>query len=315
MKELLKPKNDVVFHCLFRKGNEAITKSLISSIIGKEIKKIELNNDRFLLQKYPNQKGGILDLNATLDDGILCNIEIQLADKGYTEKRFLYYWSRNYGGQLVKGDAYGILNKTISILIIDFELEKLKDIVEPHTKWQIREEKYSHKLLTDDLEIHIIELPKSIKMFERNENNKLLQWMMFLDNPNNKGVLDIMKKNENIADALWKLEEISEDKKLRRIAELEEKWKRDEISAQLYWKETGLEEGRKEGRKKGRQEGRREGRQEGRQEGITEGSKKQKIKTAKEMIKDGLSIENIIKYTELTEQEIETLIKEINVND
>ena len=89
MKGLLKPKNDVVFHCLFRKGNEAITKSLISSIIGKEIKNVQLNNDRYLLQKYPDQKSGILDLNATLDNGILCNIEIQLADKGHTQKRFL----------------------------------------------------------------------------------------------------------------------------------------------------------------------------------------------------------------------------------
>lgn len=167
MKELLKPKNDVVFHCLFRKGNEEITKSLISSIIGEEIKNVELSNDRYLLQKYPDQKGGILDLNATLDNGVLCNIEIQLADKGHTEKRFLYYWARNYGAQLVKGNDYEMLKKTISILIVDFELNELKDMIDPHTKWQIREEKNSHKLLTDELEIHIIELPKSIKMFEK----------------------------------------------------------------------------------------------------------------------------------------------------
>ena len=156
MKGLLKPKNDVVFHCLFRKGNEAITKSLISSIIGKEIKNVQLNNDRYLLQKYPDQKSGILDLNATLDNGILCNIEIKLADKGHTQKRFLYYWARNYGAQLVKGNDYETLKKTISILIVDFELNVLKDMIEPHSKWQIREQINSHKLLTDDLEIHII---------------------------------------------------------------------------------------------------------------------------------------------------------------
>ena len=93
VKELLRPKNDVVFHCLFRKGNEKITKVMISAIIGEKIKEIELNHDRYLLQKYPEQKGGILDFKATLDNDVLCNIEIQLADKGHTEKRFLYYWA------------------------------------------------------------------------------------------------------------------------------------------------------------------------------------------------------------------------------
>ena len=55
-KELLKPKIDIVFHSLFRPGNEDITKSMISAITKEEIKEINLNNDRHLFGKYPEEK-------------------------------------------------------------------------------------------------------------------------------------------------------------------------------------------------------------------------------------------------------------------
>ena len=294
--ELLKPKNDVVFHCLFRKGNENITKALISAIIGEEIEEIELDNDRYLLQEYPEQKMGILDLNAKLNNGVLCNIEIQLTDKGDIEKRILGYWARMYGSQLIVGEPYTQLNKAIMILIADFELESLKDIDKVHTKWQIREEKVVDKVLTEDLEIHIIMLPKARKGKEENE---LMQWLAFLDNPNKKGVKEMKKKNKDIADALWKLEEISEDKKLRRIAELKAKWELDEKSARYYWKEKGLAEGREEGKKQGIEEGIKEG--------IEKGEKNKTMEIAKKLLKKGIDIEVIIESTGLTKEEIEEL--------
>lgn len=289
--ELLKPKNDVVFHCLFRKGNERITKALISAIIEQQIHEIELDNDRYLFQVYPEQKIGILDLNAKLDSGVICNIEIQLADKGNIEKRILDYWSNLYSMQLKIGKDYEELRKTIVILIADYELDFIKDLEKVHTKWQIREEEYFEKLLTEDLEIHIISLPKARKKENKDENDKLLQWLAFLDNPNNKGVLEMKKKNQDIADALWKLEEISEDKKLRRIAQLKERWEKDEISAQRYWKENGLAEGRKEGREVGRKEGKRE----------------EQIKIAKKMKEKGMDIDSILEITGLTKEEFEKI--------
>ena len=173
----------------------------------------------------------------------------------------------------------------------DYELDFIKDLEKVHTKWQIREEEYFEKLLTEDLEIHIISLPKARKKENKDENDKLLQWLAFLDNPNNKGVLEMKKKNQDIADALWKLEEISEDKKLRRIAQLKERWEKDEISAQRYWKENGLAEGRKEGKEEGRKEGKRE----------------EQIKIAKKMKEKGMDIDSILEITGLTKEEFEKI--------
>lgn len=275
-KELLKPKIDVVFHSLFRVGNEDITKAIISAVIKEKIKEINLNNNRNIIGKYTEEKIGILDLKATLDDGVICNIEIQLANNRYTAERFLYYWSRIYSSQLVKGEEYTKLNKVISIIILDYKFEKTKEIQSIHTKWKIKETLSGKEIeLTDKLELHIIEIPKAKEALEKDSKNELAQWMMFLDNPNKKEVLEIMEENKEIKKAMNELEELSEDYELRRIAELKEKAIRDENYIKVRFTEDGKKEGKKE--------------------------------IAKNMKNKNLSIELIIELTGLSKEEIEEL--------
>ncbi len=81
-------------------------------------------------------------------------------------------------------------------------------------------------MLTDKLEIDIIELPK-IKGRE-NEENELMDWLIFLDNPSSERVIRKMEENENLKEAVEKLDEISSDEKMQRIAELREKAIMDE---------------------------------------------------------------------------------------
>jgi len=57
----------------------------------------------------------------------------------------------------------------------------------------------------------------------------------------------------------------------------------------------------------GRQKGREEGRKEGVQEGIAQGSYQTKCETAKKLLEIGLSVENIVKATGLSREEIEKL--------
>ena len=114
-----------------------------------------------------------------LDNGTICDIEIQLADNKDTAERFLYYWSKIYSSQLLKGDYYTELNKVIGI-IIDYELEKTKGIGQLSTKWKIREVTTGKELeLTDALELCIIEIPKAREVLRKEPNNK---WIMFLNN-------------------------------------------------------------------------------------------------------------------------------------
>ena len=288
--ELLKPKIDVVFHSIFRKGNERITKALITSITKEKIEDIELDNDRYIIGKYPEEKLGILDLKATLDNGTICDIEIQLADNKDTAERFLFYWSRIYSGQLVKGDDYGKLNKVIGIIILDYNFEKTKEIERISTKWKIKEVTTGKEIvLTDMLELYIIEIPKVKRILEKEPNDKLAQWVQFLDNPNEKEVLKAMENNEEIKEAMEELEEVSKIKQLRRIAELKDKAIRDEKNGLRHAKEEGVKEGIEEGERK---------------------LKNEKIKIAKKLIKEGMDKEKISLIIGLSKEEIEKLSEE-----
>lgn len=273
---LLKPKIDVVFHSLFKVGNENITKAIISAVTEEKIQKIDLNNDRHILGKYPEEKLGILDLRATLDNGTICNVEIQLADKKDTAERFLYYWSRIYSSQLVRGETYKKINKVIGIIIIDYEFEKTKDIENLSTKWKVMEVTTGKEIeLTDVLELYIIEIPKANRILQKDANNKLAQWMMFLNNPNEKEVSKIMNENKEIKEAMDELEEMSKDEELRRVAELREKAIRDEANVREHAREEGIRE--------------------------------KQLEVAKKMKEKNMDMDIIIEITGLKEQDIEKL--------
>lgn len=285
---LLKPKIDIVFHSLFRVGNEEITKAIIEAVTKEKIESINLNTDRHLIGKYPNEKTGILDLKAILNNGTICNIEIQLADNKDTSERFLYYWSKIYSGQLVKGEEYKKLNKVIGIIILDYEFERTKEIESISTKWKVKEVLTGKELeLTDVLELYILEIPKARKILEKEIDNELAQWMAFLDDPNKEEVSKIMENNQEIKKAMNELEEMSEDEELRRLAELREKAIRDEKNGLRHAREEGIKEGIREG--------------------IEQGAKQQKIEIAKEMKKQNYTNEEIQKITKLTKEEIENL--------
>jgi predicted transposase YdaD len=93
----------------------------------------------------------------------------------------------------------------------------------------------------------------------------------------------------------------------------------DVILAVDYAKERGEKKGEKRGRRKGRMEGRIEGRMEGRMEGIMEGEKKGRMEGRMEgrdnlvqtCHKNGMSIEQIIKFTGISEEQIYLILSEL----
>ena len=186
-------------------------------------------------------------------------------------------------------------------------MEELKGIEDLDTKWQIISDKNDKRILTEDLELHIIEIPKAEKNLEKNKYNKIAQWLMFLDNPNTERVEEIMKENEEVKKANSILYEMSEDEELERLAELREKWDLDERSARQNAIDEGLEEGIKRGLKEGRKKGIKEGIKEGRREGIKQGEENKRIEIAKKLKQMKMTIEDIEEATGLTKEEIEKL--------
>ena len=279
--EILKPKNDVVFQTLFSRGKEKITKDLLEKILKIKIHKLELDKSKDLLNENKNDKNGRLDLRAVINDNIECDIEVQLTTHDKMLPRFLLYWAKMYSANLKVGDEYSKLRRTISIIIVDGELPEFKGIKKAQTNWQIREEEYKSIILTSYFEICIIELPKAIREYKTNKENGVLQWMMFLENPEDVEVTKIMEENENIKEAKEELDRISQDDILRRMAFKAELERMDH--AQLMY--------------------------EAKRDGKKEGAREKQIEIAKSMLKENMDIEIIIKITRLTKEEIEKLVK------
>ena len=272
------PKMDIIFQAIFGEvGSENITKDFLEKILKRKIEKISLDKNPILRRELKDDKLGVLDIVTELDGKEKCNIEMQLIDKNNIIERMLYYWSKMYTRQIKAGGDYKKLEKTIVILIADFNIKGLEE-VEYHSTWKIIETNSVKKLiLTDKFELDIIELSK-IKGRE-NEKDQLLDWLIFLENPESERVARKMEENENLKEAVEKLDRISEDEKMQRIIELREKAIRDEHA--IY--DKGLDDG------------------------IEKGAKEEKIKIVKSMLKENMDIEIIIKITGLTKEEIEKL--------
>ena len=194
--KIMNPTNDYVFHRLFgHVGNEEITKGLLGTIVNQNITTIKMDETQITEQNIQDDKIGILDIKARLNNDIVCDVEMQVVKNDNMEKRIMFYWSKLYSQEIHKGEDYDVLNRTIVILIANFQLYKLKEIPKYHTKWQIREEKYRKIILTDTLEIHIIELPKLKKQLNVNKGDKKENIKIL--NPENIGD-ENMEENQEI---------------------------------------------------------------------------------------------------------------------
>ena len=303
----LSPKLDVVFQALFGEvGNESITKGFLETILERKIDSIDLSRNPILRREFKEEKLGVLDIIAKLDKDEICNIELQIVDKKNIIERILYYWSRLYSRQIKSGEDYKILQKAIVILITDFKIENLEEL-DYHSRWKIMEDKQGKKIiLTQKLEIDIIELPKIIG--KEKEQDNLLDWLYFLENPKSERVTEKMKENENLKEAVKKLDNLSEDEKMQRIADLRQKAIMDEKAIYEKGLEIGIEKGIQRGMEKGMEEGIQRGIEKGIEKGIMEGSQKEKIEIAKKMLELKIDKETIAEATGLTEQEIEKIL-------
>ena len=276
MKKILSPKIDVVFHMLFgEQKHERITKKLIEDVIGEKVETIELEKTPYLWGEQVNDKVGIIDIRAKINNKNPIDIEMQIADERNIEKRILFYWSKLYLKQLKEGEKYKDLNRSISIIFLDYKIEKLEQLP-IHTKWQIKESENGKTILTKDLEIHIIEMPK-IK--EKLEEGSLKKWILFLENPEGEETKKMAENEKEIKEAIETLEEISSDEAKERMAELRQKYIMDRAEEL----ETAEEKG------------------------IKKGAEKERIAIARRMKEKNIPIDSIIEITELTREEIENI--------
>ena len=268
--KLLELKNDLVFQELFGKQkNSQITSHFLSLILGREINNIDLDVNKRMLGNKPDAKTGRLDIRAKFNNGEDCNIELQVLPYPHMAERMLDYWGVMYSNKIHRGQDYKILKPTISILIADYKLEQLAHISKYHTVWNLREKDMTNTILTNNMEMHILEIPKI-----KNDElllDELAQWLKFIENPENKEVENFMCENKYYKQAREELAYLSGDPGFQRLVESRAGFLMD----QEVQKRANIAEGKKA--------------------------------IAKKMKAKKMPIEEIIELTELTKEEIEKL--------
>ena len=156
----------------------------------------------------------------------------------------------------------------VLISILNYNLIKLPQYF---TKTVTVAENYREYEVVKGIQYGFIELTK-FRARKPNLENKLDQWLVFIDNKNEELVKMVTEKNPMIEKAEKKRKYLTGKAAEERIQELREKAEFDENTAYHAGKKIGEKRGEKKGKKK------------------------ERIKTAMAMIKDNLGVETIMKW-------------------
>ena len=303
MQEKLLPlTSDYVFKRIFgQEENKQALKDFLESILEEEILKIEIKNPE-IPKNFYDSKYGVLDLKVTLNDKSIVDVEMQMKNEHNIEQRDTFYLASNYVNELKEGEPYTNCKKSIVINILNFmyynrnEYHSVARMIFEEAKEEEKVEmgyKEEDRYMTKYLEVHIIELPK-FKIKNPKMHTKLEEWLWLFIGSDEK-VSEASKKNKEIEKIKKKLASMSLSPEERNNYEYRLRAIRDEADAIEYKTKQAKGEGIKEGL----------------EQGISQGIEQGIEQTAKEMLKNNFTIEQIETITKLTKEEIERLKREI----
>lgn len=243
--KIISPKYDECIKEIF--ANEKVRKYFISDVLTipvEEIRTVRLLNTH-LWKRYRNQKLGILDILVELNDDSKINIEMQKKNVSFWDRRQLFYLSKLYASDLLVGEDYSKLRRSVLISIVDFELTDRKEY---HSVYRLKDD--GGNVFSDLLEIHTIELGKRLT-----GDHPLDDWIQFF-NAETEEELDMIKtKNIGVQEAIQEVRVLSLSKRLRMRYEAHMKEVRDQRAREDYVKKQGLEQGLQQGLEQGLEQG------------------------------------------------------------
>ncbi|MCB1160468.1 MAG: Rpn family recombination-promoting nuclease/putative transposase, partial [Leptospiraceae bacterium] len=169
---------DIVFKIFCIKYPHLLS-DLLNAVLGFEgsnkIEELQILNPE-IPGDIATDKVSILDIYATNKQGKHFGVEMQAFPQSYYGKRVLYYWSKLYSQQIDRGNLYSILQPVYSVSFLNFDLLKIENF---HSTFLLLEKNNPEITLTKDLEIHIIELRKFLKLAGELKTN-LEDWIYLL---------------------------------------------------------------------------------------------------------------------------------------
>ncbi|EIC22303.1 conserved hypothetical protein, putative transposase or invertase [Thiorhodovibrio frisius] len=256
--DLLDPKNDYVFKRLFVRAPELLV-ALINAVRvgeGAPISRVIIRNSAIDGEELGN-KSIALDILAEDEHGRRYDIEMQVRLHPALSVRNLFYLAKVYAQQLKIGEDYSQARPVIGIHLVDFELftQTQHQRQQAHWRFEFRDRHQPTVRLSEQLILHIIELPKAdrLGLTERQESD-LHAWVKFFKHWKEQTTMSVLD-SAPVQQAWSDLQRISADEEERYKALARERALSDAVTERNF----ALREGRREGQREGRREGQREG--------------------------------------------------------
>ena len=280
------PQNDIAFKKIF--GNEQKKEILISflnAVLGltgdREIEDLEILNP-YQVPRIEGLKFTILDVQARDRRGVTFIVEMQLESVAGYVKRFLYYATKAYAGQIKRAEDYPRLNQVIFIGILNFVGFEGEDYLTRHLILNSR----TYRQEIQDLEFNFLELPKFTKS-EGELETVLDKWVYFLKYAKDLEVIPASADFPALRLAYESANQFG--------------WTDEELAVYDF---LGMKAQDERGMVQAAQE---RGLQQGLQQGRQEGARSQARETARQMLADGLEPTLVMKYTGLSAEELDDL--------
>lgn len=233
--------------------NRNVLMHLLNSILAESltspIAEITLLNP-FSGKSQPDDKQSIFDIKARDQLGREFIVEVQLYEQRYLPERLVFYWAKEYAGQLAEGDDYKLLKPVFVICITEITL--FEAATKAHSRFQLVDASQS-LTLTPHLEVHVIELEKfSLELDDLCDDED--RWLYFLRNSedyDSSSLPTSLAAVPEIQQATGTLTMVAHTPTERELYEAELKALRDERSRLSTAFDKGVESGRLEGRRSG----------------------------------------------------------------
>ena len=192
---------------------------------------------------------------------------------------FQTFFARKGNEEFLIDFLNGLLKKDIKqVIMINILGYNFLDVEDYISETAIVLEKHREYEVLTGIKWYFIELPKFRKQ-NPDMNEKINQWLAFIDDYDREMVKVAEEKNEKLKKARIEMNYLKGEAETRRLVELREKWEMDRVSAINHATRKGIEEG----------------------------EKKNSIVIAKKLLKLNMPLEQIIEITELTKEEIENI--------
>lgn len=282
---------------LRQKANFDVLEGFLTVFIGEEVKILESEGN----QQTPDDKFNRVDIKARNSKGEIILVEVQNTSELYYLERILYGVAKAITEHIHLGDTYKEVKKVYSISILYFDIGKGADylyvgqnkFIGVHTNDQlvITAKEKGVLVQKSPAEIFPEYILVRVNEFDKVAVTPLEEWVAYLKS----GVIKENTTAPGLQEARKKLQYYSMTDA--------ERYAYDEHLNAVMIQNDVLGNAREEGLAEGRVEGRAEGLTQGRAEGRAEAKKD----IVKSMLSNGLSVEQVAKFSGLTVEEVESI--------